>query len=50
MKLERNRIYYVEEGDTLASIAESFGVNPTYILLTNNITPKMITKGMILYI
>ncbi len=50
MKLERNRIYFVEEGDTLSSIAQNFGVNPTYILLANNITPKMISKGMILYI
>ncbi len=50
MKLIKNRIYHVKDGDTLESIAKEFGVNPTYILIENNITPKMISKGMILYI
>ena len=50
MKLTKNKIYYVQDGDTLDSISQKYNVNPTYILITNNITPKMLTKGMILYI
>jgi LysM repeat protein len=50
MKTIKNNIYYVKDGDTLDSISQEYNVNPTYILIKNNITPKMITKGMILYI
>lgn len=50
MKLVKNQIYYVKDGDTIESIAKEYNVNPTVILIKNKITPNMICKGMILYI
>lgn len=50
MKLVKNQIYYVKDGDTIESIAREYNVNPTVILIKNKITPNMICKGLILYI
>lgn len=50
MKKTKNCIYVVREGDTLNSIAAAYNLNPTQILLQNNITPKMIQPGMALYL
>lgn len=50
MKLINPELYVIKEGESLNSIAEKFGVNPTTILLVNNITPKNIRKGFVLYI
>ena len=46
MKKEFNQIYIVKEGDSLDKIASIYNVSPLSILLTNNITPKMLKKGM----
>lgn len=50
MQKALNSIYLIKEGDTLNSIASEYNVNPTSILITNNITPKNIRKGFVLYI
>ncbi len=50
MKKIKDDIYVVKNGDTLASIAKAYNVNPTFILLANNLTPKMICEGTVLYI
>ena len=50
MKIEKCPIYEIKEGDSLNSIAQKFDVNPTSILLANNISPKQIRKGFVLYI
>lgn len=50
MKKTKNSIYVVQTGDTLASIAADYHINPTQILLQNNITPKMIKPGLVLYL
>ena len=50
MKKMLNEIYIVKPHDTIDSIAKKYGVNPLMILLYNNITPKMISKGKVLFI
>ena len=50
MKIENNQIYVIKKGDTLASIAQKYKVNPTTILISNNISTKMIREGFVLYI
>lgn len=50
MQITDPELYTIKEGDSLNSIAEKFNVNPTTILLVNNITPKNIRKGFVLYI
>lgn len=50
MKKMLNEIYIVKPHDTINSIAKKYGVNPLTILLYNNITPKMISKGKVLFI
>lgn len=50
MQITHSELYCVQENDTLASIAEKFNLNPTSILIINNITPKNIRKGFVLYI
>ena len=50
MKKEYNQIYIVKEDDNLEKIAEKYNVTPLSILLTNNVTPKMIKKGKVLFI
>lgn len=50
MQIIDPELYTIKEGDSLNSIAEKFNVNPTTILLVNNITPKNIRKGFVLYI
>lgn len=50
MEIKNNQLYKIKENDTLNSIALKFNINPTSILLVNNITPKNIRKGFVLYI
>ena len=50
MKITQNELYIVQENDTLSSIAKKYNVNPTSILIINNIPPKNIQKGFVLYI
>lgn len=50
MKKEYNQIYIVKDGDNLEKIAEKYKVSPLSILITNNITPKMIKKGKVIFI
>lgn len=50
MKKFESPIYVVKAGDTINTIAQKNGVNPTQILLTNNIMPNMIKEGVALYI
>ena len=50
MKVINNKIYEIKEGDSLNSISQKFDVNPTSILIANNISPKQIRKGFVLYI
>lgn len=49
MKILKDEIYIVKKGDTLNSIAQSYNINPTTILITNNITPKL-KEGTVLFI
>lgn len=50
MQVKNSELYVVKENDTLNSIAQNFNINPTSILILNNITPKIIRKGFVLYI
>ncbi len=50
MELINNELYVIQENDTLSSIAEKYNINPTSILIINNISPKNIRKGFVLYI
>lgn len=50
MKKEFNQIYIVKENDNIESISKKYNVPPISILITNNITPKMIKKGKVLII
>ena len=50
MNVKNSELYTIKEGDSLDTIAKKFAVNPTSILLVNNITPKNIRKGFVLYI
>ena len=43
-------IYKIKNGDTLKSIASKYKINPTEILLFNNITPRQIHEGFILFL
>jgi hypothetical protein len=42
--------YQVREGENLKTIAEKFDINPTKILIDNNITPKQIKNGIFIKI
>ncbi len=50
MKKELNQIYIVQENDNIEKIAKKYKINPINILISNKISPKMIKKGVILYI
>lgn len=50
MKIIENDVYFVQKGDSLESISKKFQINPTTLLIKNNITPKMITTGFILIV
>lgn len=50
MKKEFNKLYIVEQGDTIEKIAHKYNVSTLSILITNNITPSMIKQGMVLFI
>ncbi len=50
MQIINQELYCVKEGENLNTIAKKFNVNPTTILLVNNISPKNIRKGFVLYI
>lgn len=50
MKIYQNSLYIVEENDSLDKIAEKFKINPTTLLIANNISPKSIRKGFVLFI
>ena len=38
--------YRVKHGENLKTISQKFGVNPTKILLENNLSPKQIKEGI----
>ena len=50
MKILKNNFYKVQKNDTLSSIAKAYGMHPTEFLMANNISPKAIFEGNILYI
>ncbi len=50
MKKELNKLYIVEEGDTIEGIAKKYKKNEITILINNSILPTMIKKGYILII
>ena len=50
MKIIENDVYFVQKGDTLEKKKKKFQINPTTLLIKNNITPKMITTGFILVV
>lgn len=50
MKKEYNQIYIVKENDSIEKIAEKYNVSTLSILIANNVTPKMIKKGKVLFI
>lgn len=50
MKKVLNELYIVEENDTLDGIAAKYNISFLSILLQNNILPKMIKKGKVLFI
>lgn len=42
--------YQVKAGENLKTISEKFGVDPTKILLDNNISPKQIKEGIFVFL
>lgn len=50
MRKELNQIYIVKENDNIENIAKKYQLNPINILIYNNLSPKMIKKGTILFI
>ncbi len=50
MKKEFNQIYIVKENDNIDTIAQKYEISPIKILIYNNISPKMVTKGKIIFI
>lgn len=42
--------YRISKGENLKTISAKFGVDPTKILLDNNLTPKQIKEGMFILI
>lgn len=50
MKKEFNQIYIVKENDNIEKIAKKYQVSPIYILIYNNLSPKMIKRGRVLFI
>ena len=50
MKIEKNIFYKVQKGDSLSSIAKMYKMHPTELLMKNNISPKDIFEGNVLYI
>ena len=50
MKKQFNNFYIVKKGESINTIAEKYGVNPTTILIENHITPLMIKEGCVLFI
>lgn len=50
MRKEYNQIYIVREGDNIENISKKYAVSPLSILISNNITPKMVKKGKVLVI
>lgn len=50
MKICLNKIYVVQKFDTIDTIAKKYNVNPFSILIKNNLTPKMIKEGIVLFI
>ncbi len=49
MQRQKVSIYKIKNVDTLSTIAQKFNVNPTEILITNQISPKQIFEGNIIY-
>ena len=50
MKKVLNEIYIVQDDDAIDLIAAKYNVSPLSILVQNNILPKMIKKGKVLFI
>lgn len=50
MKKYYEKFYLVQENDSLSSIANKYNINPTQILIENQISPKEIRKGKLLII
>ena len=50
MKTQNLTIYKIKKGDTLNSIANRYGVNPTQILVENAIIPRQIREGFVISI
>lgn len=50
MEKEKNIIYIVQENDTIEKIAEKFHISAIKIMINNNISPKILKKGIVLYI
>ena len=50
MKKEFNQIYIVKENDNIEKIAKKYQVSPISILIYNNLSPKMIKRGRVLFI
>lgn len=50
MKKEYNQIYIVKENDNIEKIAKKYQVSPISILIYNNLSPKMIKRGRVLFI
>lgn len=49
MKKRKVSIYKIKDVDSLSTLAEKFKINPTQILIENQISPKEIYEGNILY-
>lgn len=49
MEILKNNFYKVKKGDSLSSIAKAYNMHPTELLIKNNISPKEIYEGNVLY-
>lgn len=50
IKIYDKMFYVVKNGENLASVCKKLNINPTKLLLDNQIAPKDVTEGKILYI
>ena len=49
MEKRKVEIYKIKNVDTLSTISKSFNINPTELLVTNEISPKQIYEGNVVF-
>lgn len=49
MEKRKVEIYKIKNVDTLSTISKLFNINPTELLVTNEISPKQIYEGNVVF-